>query len=331
VKITRSKIRQMIKESLHEQLVLKEGGNWGNVSAIEDFKMKTCDLSGLDLGFINFLKLFESDKFSDKDNYEKNSMITNIANAMGEEPEFINATFKQLFSLGGGAMETLQLVGGLGVGSTAFCELATELSQKYSGVINKAGRSLKGSSSLGYQNNKSSPNEPTAAEKQYFFNGIIDYSAIKNAVESSSRNKIFESVDSLKRKLSQTKLNGFDAIILQMFMPNTITKIATNASPRYDVDEVTQLDNFITQFSRQARRSPVDNRQTIEIFKQLFLSLVVKPEDAYSSVAVKRKRMSLFVNYLTNEEDELNKLFINKNELAKSIDNQLKRIQKFTT
>lgn len=329
MRISEQRVKRLIRESIRENL-LREGQAWKS-GGIKDFKFPHCDVSQFDPTFMKVLNLFQSDSYSGKKkDYAKNSFITNLANAMGADPDFISPSLLTAFNnlLIPGA----ELLGKMPVGSIAICKLLTKLSREYSRIFKEAER--------GYDPEKMDdrPNKDKndiKQQRQYYLNGLIKNEKFKEKIVNLSNRDdikgIFKySVDKLSDKIGEANINGFDAIFFQMFIPNTIANIETK---KVDIEEKRQLIIFTQEFIREVEYVK-DLRGVLEVFKRLFKEIVMYDDPDYlgffSSGTIKHKRADIFVNYLLSDMSNLSKLFESPKDLIKSIIDELQRINKFT-
>lgn len=327
MRISEQRVKRLIRESIRENL-LREGQAWKS-GGIKDFKFPHCDVSQFDPTFMKVLNLFQSDSYSGQKDYAKNSFITNLANAMGAEPDFISPSLLTAFNnlLIPGA----ELLGKMPVGSIAICKLLTKLSKEYTSIFKEAERGYN-PDKLDNRPNKSKDDLPQ--KRQYYLNGLIKNEKFKEKIVNPSNRGdikgIFKyTVDKLSQEIGEANINGLDAIFFQMFIPNTIT------TKKIDINEKRQLINFTQDFIKEAEYAK-DLRGVLEVFNRLFEKIVTNDDSEYAGFfspgtrTIKHKRANVFVGFLLNDMSNLSSLFESPKDLIKSIVDELQRINKFT-
>lgn len=325
MRISEQRVKRLIRESIRENL-LREGQAW-NRGGIKDFKFPHCDVSQFDPTFMKVLNLFQSDSYSgQKKVYENNSFITNLANTMGADPDFISPSLLTAFN--NLLLPGAELLGKMPVGSIAICKLLTKLSKEYTSILKEAERGYN-PDKLDNRPNKNKDDLPQ--KRQYYLNGLIKQSVFTDTIKSQATfevKKIFKyTVDTLSQKLNEANINGFDTIFFQMFIPATIK------TKGVDTNEKRQLISFYQEFKREAEYAK-DLRDVLVIFNRLFKTIITYDDPEYagffSSGTIKHKRADIFVNYLSNDMSNLSKLFESPKDLIKTIIDELQRINKFT-
>jgi hypothetical protein len=300
--VSESKIRRTVRELIKKDM--QESKNWGDISYLKKFEFPHCDMSKFDPKFLKVLNLFKSAP-KDKNNWKNKSFVTSLADALSSDPDAINETFITL--LNGVMIPAIEKIGAMPLGATAICTYLTKLSVIFAKLLNEYQRSNR--SDIEYANSSNDADSDLLAKQQYFFNGFIPsiYNSASNVTPSGVKAFPYD-VAQMKTKTNSNNLNGFDAVLFMLFIPNTVEGVASDTQ---DTKEIADYEDFIREFKNQLRINLTTNRSLISAFEYVYSNINGLYNDANypDTDRVKLVRLQLFLKYLEYNLNELNKLF----------------------
>jgi hypothetical protein len=322
--VSESKIRRVVRELIKKDL--QESKGWGDISYLKKFEYPHCDMSQFDPKFLKVFNLFKSAP-KDKDKWKDKNFVTSLADALSSDPDAINANFITL--LNNTMIPMIEKIGGLPLGATIICEYLTQLSIQIAKILNEYERSNR--SDIDYSSSSSKESADSLSKRQYFFNGFINAIYHDAANITASGIKAFPyDVAQMKAKANSNNLNGFDAVLFMLFIPNTVEGVETDTK---DAKELADYEDFMREFTNQLRINLTTNRSLLSAFEYVYKNINIHHNDTNypDTDNVKGVRLNLLLNYLKNNLSEIDELFKEPKELADFfIKMGLIRIAKFT-